>query len=152
MLKYPYASYEGVIPGDMCERIISQGKTKVSEATVRDDSQKAVRKSQTAWLTNDWLYHLVNPYLQQANTDAGWGYEIDLFEPLQFTVYEPGGHYGWHVDCGTDIHCAYTEKTTTEEKMIGKIRKLSMTLNINCPSTYNGSELEIDTDAATKTQ
>jgi len=151
MLKYPYASYEGVIPVDVCERIISQGKTTVSEATVRDDSQKAVRKSSTAWLTIAWLFHLVNPSLQAANNDAGWAYEFDLFEPLQFTVYEPGGHYGYHVDCGTDIHSAYPKETTTDEKMIGKIRKLSMTLNLTDPNTYTGGNLEFDVDMAQAT-
>ena len=151
MIKYPYASYEGAINDGACDRIISHGIDKVSEATVRDDSQRDIRKSKTAWLTDQWLYDLISPYMLAANRDTGWNYEFDLFEPMQFTVYEPGGHYGWHADCGTDIHCAYTDETTSDGKMVGKVRKLSMTLNLTDPNTYTDGDLQFDTPAATIT-
>ena len=58
------------------------------------------------------------------------GYDIDALEALQYTVYEEGQFYNWHIDC--------------RENMEGKIRKYSMTMWLNEPEEYEGGVLEIE--------
>jgi len=133
ILRYPYICYNDVLDHETCQKIISHGMDKVSEATTQGDD--TVRRSNTAFLSDRWLYDLVSPYIHQANTETGWNYEFDEYEPLQFTVYEQDGRYDWHSDGGGDIHAA--DDT-------GRIRKISMTLNLTDPSTYTGGDLEFD--------
>ena len=57
-------------------------------------------------------------------------YDIDALESLQYTVYEKGHYYGWHID--------------SRENMEGKIRKYSMTMWLNDPKEYEGGDLEIE--------
>ena len=121
-----------------------------------------VRDSEVAWLDDKWIYDLVIPKLMDANSLAGWRYDIQLVESLQFTVYRPGGFYGWHTDAPSDhngklkryIH-GITDKPlgkngkppegyTLKEELIGKVRKLSTTINLNTPGDYDGGNLMFD--------
>jgi len=124
------------------------------------EKQKYIRDSEVAWLTDSWIYDLVVPYIKTANKDSGWNYDIDGFETFQFTVYNPGGFYGWHTDCGSDQFAAYkrhipgitptTESGellkgyTNDPNKIGKIRKISLTVNLNSPGDYDGGVLKFD--------
>lgn len=120
-----------------------------------------VRDSEVSWLSDMWLYDLIVPFIQKANFNAGWNFEIDRFEPLQFTIYHPGGFYSWHKDGGSDHNAIYkryisgvTENNNNnhklpegyvkDDKMIGKVRKISMTLNLNEPGQYEGGNLLFD--------
>jgi len=124
------------------------------------EKQKYIRDSEIAWLTDSWIYDLVLPYVKSANKEAGWQYDINGFEAFQFTVYHPGGFYGWHTDSGSDHFAAYkrhvpgiipTEKDgkllkgyTIDPANVGKIRKLSVTINLNFPGDYEGGNLKFD--------
>ena len=126
------------------------------------DLEKAryVRDSEVSWFDDRWLYDLLHPYLRTANRDAGWRYEWDYSESVQFTKYNKGGFYGWHAD-GNSCHFGKYKRyipgvspTTPEGKiprgytehkeMVGKVRKLSMTLNLNTPGEYEGGNLKFD--------
>lgn len=120
------------------------------------------RDSTVAWLNDGWIYDIIQPYVHKANKEAGWNFNWDYSEPAQFTVYKPGGFYGWHSDGGSDSFAAYqryifgiTQKSMRSEnrfpnkyvndsKMIGKVRKLSVTLTLNDPLEYDGGELKFD--------
>ena len=39
---------------------------------------------------------LVLPIITTANTNAGWKYEFDYVEPIQFTKYVVKQYYNWH--------------------------------------------------------
>jgi len=121
-----------------------------------------VRDSQVTWLSDKWLYDLIHPWIRKANEDAGWNFEWDYSEAFQFTVYQPSGFYSWHKDGDSDHNGIYRryihgvtqvplksdgklpEKYTTDPNMIGKIRKISMTLNLNAPGDYDGGNLKFD--------
>lgn len=119
-----------------------------------------VRDSEIAWLEQPWLYDLITPFAQEANMKAGWEYETSYNESLQFTVYNEGGFYGWHTDGSSDHPGKYkrfipgitqfNEKGkipwgyTKDYNYVGKIRKISMTINLNPPGEYEGGELEFD--------
>lgn len=119
-----------------------------------------VRDSEVAWLSDKWIFDLISPYIHSANESAGWKFDIDGSESFQFTVYKPGGFYGWHVD-GTSDHSGKIkrfipgitplDKTgkpplgyTRDPSHVGKIRKISMTLNLNAPGDYEGGILNFD--------
>ena len=153
IVKNPYMLYEKALDGETCSRIIDHGKSKVEKATVDGGPVKEnVRKSNIAWLTDPWLYQIVSPYVMDANKASGWNYDVTMYESLQFTCYEPGGYYSWHSDGGSDIHSSYTKEMTNVSAKIGKIRKLSMTLNLTDPNDYEGGDLKFDTGQHNKPQ
>lgn len=126
------------------------------------DLEKAryIRDSEVSWLNEQWLYDLVYPYLHEANEKAGWRYEFSCSEAFQFTKYGINQFYGWHADGSGDWPARYkraipgvTPKDkngmypkgfSTDQGMIGKVRKLSMTINLNKPGEYEGGNLKFD--------
>ena len=124
------------------------------------ESERYVRDSEVCWFNDSWLYDLIHPFLRTANKQAGWKFEWDFSESFQFTKYTPGGFYGWHAD-GNSCHFGKYKRyipgvsPTTPEggiprgytenpNMIGKVRKLSMTINLNEPGEYDGGNLKFD--------
>jgi PKHD-type hydroxylase len=120
------------------------------------------RDSKVAWLNDSWIYDAVHPYIREANKAAGWNWQWDYSESCQFTVYEPGGFYSWHTDGQNDHWGAYKryihgitpeplkkdgripDRYVQNENMVGKVRKLSMTINLNNPDDYDGGNLKFD--------
>lgn len=124
------------------------------------EKEKYVRDSEVSWLNQQWLYDMIHPFLRTANIKAGWKYQWDFSESFQFTKYGPGQFYGWHAD-GNSCHLgAYKryipglspttpsgqmpKRYTKNPNMVGKIRKLSMTINLNKPGEYDGGNLKFD--------
>jgi hypothetical protein len=121
-----------------------------------------VRDSEIAFLNDKWIYDLILPIIDRANSEAKWNFEIDTQEQIQFTTYNPGGFYSWHSDGGSDYYSRYKRYMfgiskdtlkedgsipmgyTTSHNMVGKIRKLSLTLNLSDPKTYKGGNLLFD--------
>jgi len=96
-----------------------------------------------SWLNDQWLYDLIWPFLIEANDKSGWKYEFDFAESFQFTTYKKNEFYGWHIDSDTDHHAAYKEDCKNKN-YIGKIRKLSMTINLSNENDYEGGNLKFD--------
>ena len=124
------------------------------------EQTRYVRDSEVAWFNDQWLYDLIHPFIHKANKDAGWKYNWDYSESFQFTKYNPGGFYGWHAD-GNSCHFGRYKRFipgvsptlkdgrpprgyTTNPQMVNKIRKLSLTLNLNKPGEYDGGNLKFD--------
>lgn len=121
-----------------------------------------VRDSEVAWLTDQWLYDLVTPLINEANVKNGWNWQWDTAEPFQFTVYQPGGFYSWHKDGWSDHYGSYKryqyglttkplkpdgrlpDRFVTDERMIGKVRKISLTINLCEEGAYDGGNLKFD--------
>jgi PKHD-type hydroxylase len=126
------------------------------------EKQFYVRDSEVTWLNDQWIYDLLHPYIREANAQAGWNWDWDYSESFQFTVYNPGGFYSWHKDGASDHIGAYKryihgvtpvplkpdgklpEGYVTDPAMVGKIRKISLTLNLNEPGAYEGGNLKFD--------
>ena len=112
-------------------------------AKIEKDKLK-YRDSYVTWLNNQWIYDLINPFLSNANINSGWKFDYDIAEQLQFTVYKPGGYYNWHTDGGSCNFSVYNTENTSQTENFGKVRKISMTLNLTDPNDYEGGELVLD--------
>lgn len=120
------------------------------------------RDSKVVWFDDKWLYDLIYPYIHEANKQAGWNWDWDHSELFQFTVYEEGGLYNWHSDGPSDhqgkfkryIYGVTPEPLkadgrlprgyVSDDSMVGKVRKISLTINLNDSSEYEGGELKFD--------
>lgn len=121
-----------------------------------------IRDSNIAWLDDQWLYDTIYPMLHEANKKAGWNWNLDYSEALQFTKYQNDQFYGWHADGNSDSFGAYKRYIygvtdaplkpdgtipagySNYNKFIGKIRKISMTINLCDETEYEGGDLKFD--------
>jgi PKHD-type hydroxylase len=134
-------------------------KQQMKQAGIQDTY---VRDSEVTWFNDSWLYDLILPYVDLANKSAGWNWQWDYCESFQFTVYKPGGFYSWHKDGHSDQLGSFKRyifgvtpeplredgklpsNYVTDHKMVGKNRKISMTINLNAPGAYEGGNLKFD--------
>ncbi len=135
-----------------------------------DVTSTYVRDSNVIFLDNPELYKLVWPFIHTANKNAGWNFDWDYTEEMQFTKYGINQFYGWHTDSASspyqkfdptidEIHknpdgtpfvnqlgepMPEDHNKTANTNMINKIRKLSVTISLNDPDEYDGGNLQFD--------
>jgi len=112
------------------------GNKELTQDEVLDLKRK--RNSDLVWLSENWIYKELQPYIHIANKNAGWNFEWDSSEPCQFTKYKLNQYYDWHCDSWDKPY----DKPGKRDH--GKIRKLSMTCQLTDGSEYEGGELEFD--------
>ena len=154
-LQYYYWWFKSAIPPRICDDIVEYGlrhkdetaiiggfgqnrnitKYPLNKKEIKDLKKK--RDSSIVWMPDRWIYREVQPYVNQANQNAGWNFNWDWSEACQFTKYKPGQYYDWHCDSWEG---AYSVKGPTQ----GKIRKLSVTVSLSDEKDYEGGELEFD--------
>jgi len=144
-----YWYFKSAIPVRICDNIIKYASSK-SETIARTGgfgdkklnkeeilNMQRKRKSDLVWLDDTWIYRELHPYIHQANKNAGWNFNWDISEQIQFTKYKLNQYYDWHCDSWDKPY----EKKGFQN---GKIRKLSMTCQLTDGSEYQGGELEFD--------
>jgi len=144
--KYHYWYFQNALSIKFCEDIIKLGKTLQKESARIGSSNKInkktlqkIRKSNVAWLNDQWIYKEIHPFIHQANINAGWNFQWDFSESCQFTEYKKGQFYNWHCDSWDNAY-NIPENSNTH----GKIRKLSVTISLSDPKDYKGGELQFD--------
>jgi PKHD-type hydroxylase len=147
-----YWYFTSAIPPRICDDIIKYGLSQaetmartggygdreLSKQEIKDIKRK--RNSDLVWLNDAWIYKEIQPYVNQANRNAGWNFEWDRSESCQFTKYKLNQYYDWHQDSWDK---SYDRKDANNPEH-GKIRKLSMTCQLTDGSEYEGGELEFD--------
>ena len=145
----------GTVDKKTCNEIKKLGQGKWEESAIdnakgaTDEERKTgkkgdygpntkLRMSTVAWVTDQWIYDLIWPFMQQANTDAGWKYQIKAAESNQVTRYKKGGFYNFHTDGLGDHLSAYNRPENTF--MHGHVRKLSMSVILN--GNFQGGAFE----------
>ena len=152
-LDYYYWWFKSAIPPRICDNIVKYGlmhkddmgitggygqsrnieKHPLNKKEVKNLKKK--RDSSIVWMSDRWIYRVIQPYINQANQSANWNFTWDWSESCQFTKYKPGQYYGWHCDSWKG---AYKEEGPTKDK----IRKLSVTVSLSDEKDYTGGELE----------
>jgi PKHD-type hydroxylase len=155
-LHYQYWFFKGALSKRFCDLVLQKGissnkekaytgnlgdKVKNNQLITEEENLflEKKRSSSIAWLEEQWIYREIHPYIEQANTNAGWNFEWDWTEQAQFTEYKPGQFYGWHQDCNSEPY-----GDDKAPKLKGKIRKLSFSILLNNPKEYEGGELEFN--------
>jgi len=137
ILKHNYYYFKKAIPLETCKRILKAGRKKIiQQAITMRGMDKARRDCKIAWINDKWIYDIINPFIHIANKQAGWNFQWDWNETSQFTIYKKGHYYGWHVDQSTKglIH--------GNKNIKGKIRKLSLTLQLTDKTKYEGGDFQ----------
>ncbi len=147
-LKNYYWYFENALTPRFCDEIIKFGlsqqdvKTQIGGQKGKHKKNKKlekVRNSNVAWLSDNWIYREIQPYIRMANSQAGWNYEWEISEACQFTKYNKNQYYDWHCD---DWNTPYQRRL--DDATNGKARKLSVTCSLSDPKDYKGGELEFD--------
>ena len=131
------------IPAHECEEIIKYGKslnptnakTVGSKNMLSDEEKKEhtekIRSSKIVFIKDMWLKQELDSIVQYAN--KSWGFNLSQQEDVQFTEYEPRGHYNWHND---------SIKNPMDLKNMQ--RKLSMIVQLSKPENYVGGDLRFN--------
>ena len=111
-----------------------------------------IRNSKNAWIpTEHWIGGLIWYYIQKANRE---NFLYDLWDidggSIQYTHYEPGDYYTWHVD--GDISNTFKPNikpgsgvNISQDQVLQKgecVRKLSFSLQLSDAKDYKGGEVE----------
>ena len=121
-----------------------KGTTKEERKTGRKQEFKTdskIRISDISWCNEQWLYDIIWPFMNQANEEAGWRYQIKAAESCQITRYKKGGFYSFHRDGNGDHLSAYNNPQNAF--MHGHVRKLSMSVLVN--DNFDGGAFEFAT-------
>ena len=147
--------FQGALDKKTCNKIKRLAKDNWEESSV--DTSKGVtdeeritgskgdykpdhetRISDVSWVTDQWVYDTIWPFMQEANEKAGWGYHIKAAESMQITRYRKGGFYNFHRDGNGDHLSAYHQPNNAF--MHGHVRKLSMSVMLN--DNFEGGAFE----------
>ena len=138
ILKHNYYYFTKAIPIETCKKILKVGRKQISEqATTMKGLDKATRDCKVAWVQEKWIYDILNPFIHRANKNAGWNFQWDWNETCQFTIYRKGQYYGWHTDQSHE-----SIKHPYSKNIDGKIRKLSLTLQLTDKTKYDGGDFQ----------
>ena len=116
-----------VFDENFCNNIIAEGESLDIKKAEIQDGDKNNRSSQVSWLDNKKLQTSLSNYVSLANEESNWNFLLTEFEPLQYSIYNIGDHYDWHID---------SHKKPYDN---GLVRKLSFTLCLN--DDYEGGDL-----------
>jgi len=152
-----YWYFDRAVPEKVCDDIIKLGNLKQEQIALTGNIEgtdkkeyknlteeekkdlKSKRDSNIAWINDQWVYDEIFPYIRTANKNSGWNFQWDWAESCQFTKYKLNQYYGWHQDSWDKI---YTDKEN--KNLNGKIRKLSVTVNLTEGDEYEGGDLMFD--------
>jgi PKHD-type hydroxylase len=151
-LKNYYWYFKSALPKWFCDHLIEFGNQQREERGIVGEhtqstnlskeqlkNQLQIRDSNIAWVRDPWILNMIRPFVETANKNAGWNFQIDSCEDAQFTKYKLKQFYDWHCDSFEEpFNCP-----NVLEKH-GKIRKLSVTCSLSDPKDYSGGELEFD--------
>ena len=136
---YIVETTESIFSPKQCQMVINKGMSlKKEEAKVGMNKPKGGIDTKKRITSISWIpfkdmpemYRDIEATMLKANNNH-FGFDgLKLTEPAQFTHYHTGGFYDWHMD--NDV----------AGKHEPPIRKISMTLLLSDPSTFEGGELE----------
>jgi PKHD-type hydroxylase len=136
ILKHNYYYFKQAVPIKICKKILKAGHKKIIQTATTYDKNFNIRKCRVAWINDKWIYDIINPFIHSANEKAGWNFQWDWNETPQFTIYGKGEYYGWHADQFT------APRKDKNKNFDGKVRKLSLTLQLTDKLKYEGGDFQ----------
>lgn len=133
-MRYGNAFYfKGINAGSIKMAIDAVNRQNMEDSVIKYASSYTQRKSKNFWIKDKIVLSTFLSIAKEINHEAGWDYDIDAIEPLQYTEYssEVQGHYDWHAD------------QHPEPYGDGKVRKISFSILLN--DNYTGGEFDIET-------
>ena len=145
-ITYPYVYWDNFFTKEDLDKIETYFDNKgVTEAEVINEDGtplvRDIRKSKTNLIfvdnENEWIFQKLASISKFIN-DKFYGYDIFGFDQVQYTVYEQGDHYDYHIDMmlGDKVpdHMHFS-------------RKLSFSLILTDDVDFQGGEFEIMVDS-----
>ena len=112
----------------------------INEGKIKDSLPK--RASEHTMLLNKELKEALWPVMNTFNQKiAKWNFDLKVLEAIQYTIYNKGGEYGWHID-SFPKYKQMINKDTGIRSYID--RKVSLTIFLNDPNEYEGGEFDIE--------
>ena len=101
-----------------------------------DLADHTIRKNKVIWSSDDELFGMLFPKLNQANAAAGWNYNITCCEPCQYTIYYgDNNHYDWHTETSSAM--------PTQGITANTIRKISCVIQLSDAKDYEGGDFNL---------
>ena len=132
--------FEARISKETCESFIKEyykpeqstvGTVNGASITCDLKENSPVRDTKICWADSmSSLGLLLFNHILIANLKSGWNFDIEQMERVQIGEYSVGGFYDWHED-----HSVTTRDGTNTQ------RKLSLSLFLSDPDTYEGGDL-----------
>ena len=128
-----------IIKPEVCNKIVKDFiaedlKPATVSVALRDDP--TVRKTSVYFIptklsskANEIAWH----FLKEANKQM-FDYDLTYFQSVQFSEYSVGGFYDWHIDVAS-------------KNKPNKTRKLSLSLMLTDPDTFDGKQVKNDLKA-----
>jgi PKHD-type hydroxylase len=116
------------------------GNRNIDKIPLNDKETKIIKKtrdSDVVFLDDQNIYQLLWKFLDTANKNSGWNYQIDFTEQVQLTRYKKNKFYDWHQD---QWNKPYGDDVELGKQ--GKIRKLSMVVLLSDPKDFKGGNLQ----------
>jgi PKHD-type hydroxylase len=141
-----YYYFSSAISKEFCSKIISCSAGKFYDGLEGRSGDVTIYRKNSVYFLDDSIsqevYNLVWPLLHKANDLGGWSFDIKSTETPQIAEYRKGQFYNWHCDGKSDSLSVYKKEDVGEnEFLLGNVRKLSLTLNLN--DGYEGGQFEL---------
>lgn len=119
---------------DRTNKYVDNLKLQPAETISKKGAGAPPRESGVAFLEFardlQFLYENVDKLVKRGNQLAGWNFDYNYIEPIQYTVYGKGQYYDWHIDVAN---------TTAAQK-----RKLSFSILLDDEDSFEGGDFQIE--------
>ena len=139
ILQKEYQIYKSALPSHYCNKIIEYCLRKQQMKGTIGDTQVAtnLRDSNVIFNNEYWLKLILSYYINKANKECGWNWNIGFLEDVQFTIYNPGQFYDWHCDSWEKPY----DKPNTP--LHNQIRKISISIILSNEEDSDGGDFMI---------
>ena len=123
---------------DIDEYVSHQQLENGGTGTIEDPNNSIeLRSTKIHWMTNEKykssllsIYQEISSKVRRIN-DSIWSYNYDGYQSFQYSEYEVGDHFNWHID--------------TNQFTGTNIRKVSFSLGLSNKNEYEGGDLILKT-------